>query len=481
MGKALRICAFLGLGLWVVYLFLYNLGASPFENWDEAFYADGIRSMVRSHDFIIPYWNQAVFIDKPPLYYWLGVLSTSIFGLTEWAIRLPSALAAMLTVYLCGWYMYRRHGMLSAFVTMLVLVANGLYIYRSRGANLDGVATLWIVISFIVIHSRSRYMPVLYGVCVGLVYLTKASLAYYLVPIFCIHLANQFLMHAPRTTHALRDALTQIFYCLASAILLPTIWLLSAYAVQGWEYVRYFLFSSDQGTARFSFKNANLEYIRYMRESVGIWFGSVALVGYLHMFRDVRRHLIPILYGMLLLVMLSLSHVHANWYLLPVLPFAAMAVGYSVRVLRDRYLRPRGEVQALLIPMIVLTLFLFQYARIYRRIITHIFTNHSTVSQKITAEYAKRITRVDEQIVRLDDLYPATIYYADRKVLISKVGASDFVDPYIPRSALTKRMQVGEIQVILGKRDEVERVLKQAGSGKIVFESGDEAVGVVGN
>ena len=243
------------MGAWVVYLFLNHLGTSPLENWDEAFYADGIRAMVRSHNFIIPSWNQAVFVDKPPLYYWFGSISVSLFGLSEWAIRLPSVLAAIITVYLCGWYMWRRFGIVPALVTLMVLISNGLYIYRSRGANLDAVATLWIVVSFLLIQQKSRYMPIWFGLCIGLLYLTKASLSYYLIPIFIAHTLNSYMHHKPINEYA-KFVLVQITLFFISAAVLPILWLTSAYYANGLSFVSYFLFSSDQGTARLSLSQA---------------------------------------------------------------------------------------------------------------------------------------------------------------------------------------------------------------------------------
>ena len=58
--------------------------------------------MTVTGNWITPYFNEATRFDKPPLVYWLIAIAYKIIGVNEWAVRLPSALAAialMLTVF----------------------------------------------------------------------------------------------------------------------------------------------------------------------------------------------------------------------------------------------------------------------------------------------------------------------------------------------------------------------------------------------
>lgn len=56
--------------------------------------------MVESGDWIQPHFNHARFYEKPPLTYWCVAASYRLFGFTEFASRLPSALAYVGTVLL---------------------------------------------------------------------------------------------------------------------------------------------------------------------------------------------------------------------------------------------------------------------------------------------------------------------------------------------------------------------------------------------
>jgi 4-amino-4-deoxy-L-arabinose transferase-like glycosyltransferase len=60
---------------------------------NEGLYADAVREMRQSGDWLVPTSNGFPRIQKPPLVYWTMLVSTSLFGENEFALRLPNALA----------------------------------------------------------------------------------------------------------------------------------------------------------------------------------------------------------------------------------------------------------------------------------------------------------------------------------------------------------------------------------------------------
>jgi 4-amino-4-deoxy-L-arabinose transferase-like glycosyltransferase len=61
--------------------------------------------MMQRHDYVTPYINGIRFFDKPPLLYWMAAGSMHIFGINDWAARLPLALAVLallLSTYALG-------------------------------------------------------------------------------------------------------------------------------------------------------------------------------------------------------------------------------------------------------------------------------------------------------------------------------------------------------------------------------------------
>ncbi len=71
----------------------------------DSVYIEIAREMMLRHDYVTPYINGIRFFDKPPLMYWMAAGSMHIFGIHDWAARLPLALAVLallLAVYALG-------------------------------------------------------------------------------------------------------------------------------------------------------------------------------------------------------------------------------------------------------------------------------------------------------------------------------------------------------------------------------------------
>jgi 4-amino-4-deoxy-L-arabinose transferase-like glycosyltransferase len=97
-------------------LFIPFLGAVHLFDWDEINFAECAREMIRSHDYSGAQINFFPFWEKPPLFIWLQVLSMQVFGINEFAARLPNALcgiATLLVVFNLGRKIYgTRFGLL---------------------------------------------------------------------------------------------------------------------------------------------------------------------------------------------------------------------------------------------------------------------------------------------------------------------------------------------------------------------------------
>jgi 4-amino-4-deoxy-L-arabinose transferase-like glycosyltransferase len=80
------------------FLFLYGLGQFGLIGADEPRYAQVAREMLQRHDWTTPVLGDQPWLEKPPLYYWQAMIAYSIFGVSDWAARLPSAFNATLLV-----------------------------------------------------------------------------------------------------------------------------------------------------------------------------------------------------------------------------------------------------------------------------------------------------------------------------------------------------------------------------------------------
>jgi 4-amino-4-deoxy-L-arabinose transferase-like glycosyltransferase len=85
----------------------WGLGRYGLYEPHEGHFAGVSREMVLSGDWLTPHLNGSPYLNKPPLLYWSMALSQSLFGINEWAARMPLALYGWLGV-LVAWAFARE-------------------------------------------------------------------------------------------------------------------------------------------------------------------------------------------------------------------------------------------------------------------------------------------------------------------------------------------------------------------------------------
>ena len=100
MKLPLRLAAFAAL-LFVV--LFWQLGSASFWDPDEAIYAETSREMLRTGDWLAPYYNEQPFFDKPILFYWLQAAGMAVAGQNELGARLAPAIAAVALIATTAW------------------------------------------------------------------------------------------------------------------------------------------------------------------------------------------------------------------------------------------------------------------------------------------------------------------------------------------------------------------------------------------
>lgn len=85
--------------LWLVVIawvgYIWNLGNVGLIDETEPLFAEASRQMLVTGDWITPYFNGETRFDKPILIYWCQAIAYALIGVNEWAVRLPSAIAAI--------------------------------------------------------------------------------------------------------------------------------------------------------------------------------------------------------------------------------------------------------------------------------------------------------------------------------------------------------------------------------------------------
>ncbi|MBN3889618.1 MAG: ArnT family glycosyltransferase [Nostoc sp.] len=95
---------------WVA--FGWNLGNIGLIDETEPLFAEASRQMFVTGDWITPFFNGDTRFDKPALIYWCQAIAYHLIGVNEWAVRLPSAIAAFglvcLAFYTIQWYLAKQ-------------------------------------------------------------------------------------------------------------------------------------------------------------------------------------------------------------------------------------------------------------------------------------------------------------------------------------------------------------------------------------
>jgi len=135
--------------------FGWNLGNTGLIDETEPLFAEASRQMLITGDWITPFFNGETRFDKPALIYWCQAIAYAIIGVNEWAVRLPSAIAAFglicLGFYTVQWYLAKQDELeqvsrptrryLTAFVAAALMALNAETIIWARTGVSDMLLT----------------------------------------------------------------------------------------------------------------------------------------------------------------------------------------------------------------------------------------------------------------------------------------------------------------------------------------------------
>jgi 4-amino-4-deoxy-L-arabinose transferase-like glycosyltransferase len=165
------------------FLFFFGLGYFGLVGADEPRYAQVAREMLARHDWITPTLGSKPWLEKPVLYYWEAMIAYSVFGVSDWAARLPSAMNAMLMVVAIYLFLRRfRPGFQLDGALMTASAAGVIGFARAASMDMPLAATFTIaMLAWYAWHEsgRDRYLALFY-IFTGLGMLAKGPVAPFL-------------------------------------------------------------------------------------------------------------------------------------------------------------------------------------------------------------------------------------------------------------------------------------------------------------
>lgn len=125
-------------------LLFCRLDFSLFEP-DETRYAEIPREMLANNEWLVPLLGSEPYLDKPPLLYWLTMVSYQAFGVGVWQARLVPAIALLLGLILTYELGRRIVGSVEAFAGALFLLLCPGFIIMGKLLVLDGLLSMCIL------------------------------------------------------------------------------------------------------------------------------------------------------------------------------------------------------------------------------------------------------------------------------------------------------------------------------------------------
>jgi 4-amino-4-deoxy-L-arabinose transferase-like glycosyltransferase len=165
-----------------IILFVPFLGQVHLFDWDEANFAECAREMILTDNYLRVQVDFQPFWEKPPIFIWMQVLCMQVFGIGEFAARLPNALIGVAT--LCTLFHVGRRVVSErmAWWWVALYVASWLPHFYFKTGIIDPGFNLFIFCAFFqvwLIKSGRRKIghALLAGVFLGLATLTKGPVA----------------------------------------------------------------------------------------------------------------------------------------------------------------------------------------------------------------------------------------------------------------------------------------------------------------
>jgi 4-amino-4-deoxy-L-arabinose transferase-like glycosyltransferase len=120
------------------------LAGRPLFDPDEGRYAEIPREMLSGGDWVIPHLNALVYLEKPPLQYWLTALTFRAFGQSEFTARLCTGLAGFLSLVMVFLLGRKLWGPDAGFRALAYMTASALFVLLGHQLTLDMLLSFFL-------------------------------------------------------------------------------------------------------------------------------------------------------------------------------------------------------------------------------------------------------------------------------------------------------------------------------------------------
>ncbi|MBD2815079.1 lipid IV(A) 4-amino-4-deoxy-L-arabinosyltransferase [Xenorhabdus sp. Flor] len=174
------------MALFFIFTYLIPLNSRLLWQPDETRYAEISREMLQRGDWIVPYFLDIRYFEKPVAGYWINNISQWIFGDNNFAVRFGAVFSIIISAFL----LYRLAMMMwqsrqTAFIASLIYISMFIVFSVGTYSVLDPMFSLWITAGIVSCYwalKASSYRERIWawsvlGITCGMAFLTKGFLA----------------------------------------------------------------------------------------------------------------------------------------------------------------------------------------------------------------------------------------------------------------------------------------------------------------
>jgi 4-amino-4-deoxy-L-arabinose transferase-like glycosyltransferase len=329
------------------YLIIKDFHKEQIKIWDESSSAKNAVDMYVNKNIIVQYDDGDPVRDdfKPPLSLWSKMIAYHFFGINEFSVRLPSIIAALLTMFALwyfGYFVLKRPSLGILFALILISSRGYVYYHVARNGDPDSLLVLFITLSFIFFYQliqnyptdKHRYL-VLLGLSVLLGMYTKGIMG--LAPFAGLG------VYAITEKNGRKLLLDYKFYLMGiiALTLVAAYYILREYLDPGYMdgVLKYEIFSFREAPIyvkhpQFSFY---FDYLENHGFKPFLYLSPAAILVYLFSTDRIIRNLLKYSFFAIIIFLLGMSSatMKNEWYIAPVYPYLAVFTGTLLAGIRE--------------------------------------------------------------------------------------------------------------------------------------------------
>lgn len=358
----------IGLFILVYFVVFLKLNAFHMRWWDESMFAVNTYEMMQNGHYFSPYFNGLPDLvnTKPPLTSWIQIIFVKLIGYNELALRLPSAIAAALSILLLFKFIARKFNLTWAWLSALILLTSYgfVHFHTARTADSDSLLSFFLLaanLSFLtyILENKKQHIFI-FLLFIAFAFATKLYAALLFSPAYLIILLQQKKINDFVLS---RQFLFGILFFVFSVIGLIY---LRELDTPGYAKV---IFFKDAGRIFNAVENhkegIDFYFDNLFRSRFSTWF-VLLMAGILFSFFLQRKNekqflQVSLMLCVAYLLIISYSITKLEWYDMPLYPYLAVLAAYPLYLLLTTDVIIKQSLSSKQLVMFIAVIFLYPY------------------------------------------------------------------------------------------------------------------------